>query len=333
MNVAAEAKEASAAMETLLLTAPVGVGFVDRDLRIRGVNPTLAALSVVPQSEQLGRPVHEVLPNLWPQLAAHYRHVLDTGESVLNQEFEGELSSLPSEVRHWLGNYYPVHIEDEVIGIGLVVVDVTDRQQAEEFRAVVMETLAEGLLVCDGDGCLIFMNASASRMLGWNEHELRGRSLHDTVHYQHADGTPFAEEDSQLLKVRTDGRTVRIVNDAFTRKDGSIIPVAYSAGPLYGGATVRGVVVAFRDTTEEQTKRRREQRELDALAWIGRIRDALDNDQLVMYSQPIVALSSSATDSEELLVRMVGRDGELILPEAFSRRPRATGRSARSTSG
>ena len=33
---------------------------------------------------------------------------------------------------HWLTSYYPVSFDDEVIGIGIVVVDVTERKKAEE---------------------------------------------------------------------------------------------------------------------------------------------------------------------------------------------------------
>ena len=58
-------------------------------------------------------------------------------------------SSALGETRHWLASYYPVELNDEVIGIGLVVVDITDRQQAEDFRAVVMQNMAEGLVVAD----------------------------------------------------------------------------------------------------------------------------------------------------------------------------------------
>jgi EAL domain-containing protein (putative c-di-GMP-specific phosphodiesterase class I) len=57
-------------------------------------------------------------------------------------------------------------------------------------------------------------------------------------------------------------------------------------------------------------------RELDALTWLGRIRDAIDEDRLVLYSQPIVPLAGGRP-SEELLLRMIGRDNEIILPGSF----------------
>jgi diguanylate cyclase (GGDEF)-like protein/PAS domain S-box-containing protein len=50
--------------------------------------------------------------------------------------------------------------------------------------------------------------------------------------------------------------------------------------------------------------------------WLGEIRAAIEEERLVLYSQAIVPLTGGH-HSEELLVRMVGRDGELIQPVAF----------------
>ena len=76
-------------------------------------------------------------------------------------------------------------------------------------------------------------------------------------------------------------------------------------------------MVVFHDTTEERAEEARVQRELNSLTWVGRIRDALDEDRLVLYSQPIIPLTAEAAPSEELLVRMVGRTGEIIPPGSF----------------
>jgi PAS domain S-box-containing protein len=304
-------------LETLQSSAPIGFGFVDRDFRMCQMNEMLASFNGLPRDQQLGLRVCEVVPDLWPQVEPLYRRVLDTGEAVLNQAVQGEVPSAPGEIHHALASYYPVRLGDEVIGIGLVVVDITDHQQAEDFREVVMQNMAEGLVVTDGEGRLTFMNAAASRMTGWSEDELRGKAVHDAIHYQHTDGSAFPAEECPLMKIPGDGRAVRIAEDAFTRKDGSIFPVGYSAAALHTGTTVRGVVLVFRDTTEEHVERARVQRELDALTWLGRIRDALDQGRLILYAQPIVALSARATPSEELLVRMVGLNGEIIAPGVF----------------
>ena len=53
------------------------------------------------------------------------------------------------------------------------------------------------------------------------------------------------------------------------------------------------------------------------LAWIERIRAALENDQLTLVSQPVVALSGSEVRHHELLLRMVEAGGDSIPPGAF----------------
>jgi PAS domain S-box-containing protein len=302
-------------METLQSAAPVGFAFVDRAFRIVRVNATLAEVGGWGPGALIGRTVAEVIPDVWSQMEAVCRRVLETGQPVVNVEVERELSSAGGH-RFWLASCYPVRIEDQVIGIGVVVVDVTEREEADRLRAAVMDTMVEGLYVLDGDGCLTLMNSAASRMLGWGEQELLGKPVHAAIHFQHADGSPQPEADCALLKVRTEGRDVRMDHDAFTRKDGTICPVAYSAAPLWAGSAIRGVVVVFRDTSAQSSEAERRRRELDQIAWVGRIRDALDEDRLTLYSQPIVPLSGGEP-SRELLLRMVGRSGEIILPGSF----------------
>lgn len=303
-------------LETLQGSAPVGFGFVDRNFRYVRVNQKLAAIDGYSVADHVGRTVAEVVPDLWPKIEPLYRRVLDLGESLLNIEMTGETAADPGRIHHWTTTYFPVHIGDRVIGIGLLVIDVTERKQAEEFRAVVMDNMAEGLFALDTDGRLMYMNRAASAMLGWTEDELRGKPMHETVHFQRADGSTVPAEECALLQVRTKGRSMRIVDEAFTRKNGSIFPVAYSSAPLRSGTTIQGIVVVFRDITEEKEDQAVGHRVIASLSWVGRIRDAIDENRLVLYSQPIVPLANGRP-SEELLLRMIGRDGEIILPGTF----------------
>ena len=179
-----------------------------------------------------------------------------------------------------------------------------------------MNQMAEGLYTLDGEGRLTYMNAAASEILGWTEEELRGKRMHDVIHFQGDDGVAQSEEECELLKVRTQGRNIRLDDVVFTRKDGSPRYVSVSGSPLLNGPTVSGVVVVFRDTSDEHTERVRIKRELAALTWVGRIREALDENRLMLYAQPIVPLAGGQA-SEELLLRMEGRNGEIIPPGAF----------------
>jgi PAS domain S-box-containing protein len=310
-----EATEAVTLLQSIEAATPIGFKLVDRDLGVVRINRTLADIDGRSVEECIGVAASELVPDLWPQLESFYRRAL-AGETVSNVDVSTPSAGGPHRLRHWLASYYPVRIDGETIGVGNVVVDITDRKEAEEFRAVVMDNMAEGLYVLDADGLVTYMNPAASSMLGWTEDELRGKPMHETAHFQRADGKQVLAEECSLLQVRTQGRSIRILDDAFTRKDGSIFPVAYSSAPLRSGPTLQGVVVVFRDITEEKKEQAAAQRELDALTWLGRIRDAIDENRLVLYSQPIVPLAVGRP-SEELLLRMIGRDNEVILPGSF----------------
>lgn len=311
-------RETSAALtllESVEASAPVGFKLVDREFRIVRMNQLLARANGLPADEQIGRTVEEVVPDLWPQLEGIYRRAL-AGEAVSNLDLSVPSAEAPGQVRHWVASYYPVRVDDEIIGVGNVLFDITERKEAEEFRRVVMDNMAEGLYTLDANGCLTYMNPAASQMLGWTAEELLGKRMHETVHFQRADGTPIPASDCPLMHVREQGRTIRMRDDAFTRKDGSIFPIAYSSAPLKSGSTPQGVVVVFRDTTEEKEEQASVQRELATLTWVGRIREAIDENRLVLHSQPIKALKDGRP-SQELLLRMIGRDGELIQPGSF----------------
>ena len=54
-----------------------------------------------------------------------------------------------------------------------------------------------------------------------------------------------------------------------------------------------------------------------SLTWVERIREAIDEERLVVYAQPIMNLKLGKIDRDELLVRMLDRDGNLISPGSF----------------
>ncbi|MCW2988594.1 MAG: hypothetical protein JWM24_1532 [Solirubrobacterales bacterium] len=310
-----ETAESLILMETLQSAAPVGFGFVDSEFRVVRINERLLSMVGSPLEDPVGMTIAELVPHVWAQVGSVYRRVLENAEAVTNVEIERK-SNGSQDRRRMLASYYPVRIEEEVIGVGVVVIDITEREEAEHLRSAVMDTMVEGLYVLDSEGRLTFMNAAASRLLGWSEAELMGKSMHDAIHFQHADGSPHSEHDCELLKVRTEGRSISMAHEAFSRKDGAILPVAYSAAPLMAGARVGGVVVVFRHTRLERAEEDKAKRELDTLAWVGRIRDALDEGRLVLYSQPIVPLTGGQP-SQELLLRMIGTGGEVISPQSF----------------
>ena len=54
-----------------------------------------------------------------------------------------------------------------------------------------------------------------------------------------------------------------------------------------------------------------------APSWPDRIRGALKDEQFALYAQPIINLETGDITNFELLLRMIGVDGEIILPSTF----------------
>jgi PAS domain S-box-containing protein len=160
------------------------------------------------------------------------------------------------------------------------------------------------------------MNQAAEKMLGWTKDELADRSMHSTTHYQHADGSPNPAAECPLLCALRTRTTIRVEDDDFTRRGGRTLPVAYSAAPITIDEHA-GIVVVFNDISARRAEEQRRKRELETLTWVGPIRDALDQDRLVLHAQPIIDLQSGHVVRHELLLRMVDRDGALIAPGRF----------------
>ncbi|WP_257457419.1 PAS domain-containing protein [Archangium lipolyticum] len=131
--LAQEREEALALLDILLATAPVGLSFLDRDLRYVRINHALATINGVPAEQSLGRTPWEIIPELARLNEPHYRHVLATGEPVLNVEISGSTAGRGGQPGHYLVSYYPVKDrEGRVSMVGTVVVDITERKRFEE---------------------------------------------------------------------------------------------------------------------------------------------------------------------------------------------------------
>jgi PAS domain S-box-containing protein len=137
-----------------------------------------------------------------------------------------------------------------VVGTAVVRLAAEERTREHlDFQRAIAASLAEGVYTLDRQGRITFANPAALRLLGVGEEELLGRSMHDLFHARRPDGTALPAEACPILGVMRTGRPARAQDDAFLRRDGSFLPVAYTAAPLTAGGRVTGAVVAFQDHT------------------------------------------------------------------------------------
>ena len=134
------AVESRGTVETLFGTIPVGLGFWDREFRCVRLNEALAEINGVPVEESIGRHVSEYLPDLAPTLEPLWRRILETGEAILDTEVTGEVPAAPGVRQTWLVSYFPtLDTEGEIMGIGAVVVDISQRRRAETALRLLAE--------------------------------------------------------------------------------------------------------------------------------------------------------------------------------------------------
>jgi PAS domain S-box-containing protein len=115
--------------------APVGLCFLDRNLRYVSLNKRLAELNGPSVAAHLGRTPLEVVPHLFPRYEPYIRRALQ-GQAMTGMEIPRP-SPIPGEPDGIsLVSYQPARDEaGEVVGVSIAIVDITElRRTAEAIR-------------------------------------------------------------------------------------------------------------------------------------------------------------------------------------------------------
>jgi PAS domain S-box-containing protein len=114
---------------------PVGLCYLDRNLRYVSLNKRLAEMHNLPVASHLGRHIAEVIPQKFSQCEPYLLRALD-GIPHTGLELSYPDPHRPDVTRTILISYQPARDEvDEVVGVSISVVDITRRKQAEQALA------------------------------------------------------------------------------------------------------------------------------------------------------------------------------------------------------
>lgn len=137
--------------------------------------------------------------------------------------------------------------------------DITEGEAVEgklrqhlDLVSALVNNAADGLYTIDAQAHVTFVNPSAARMLGWPASEILGKHVHEIIHFQKADGSPYPKEECPFLEVLRTGTPVYDHEAALTRKDGSLFPGLCSSAPILIEGKIVGSVMSFRDITERK---------------------------------------------------------------------------------
>ncbi len=135
-----ERRTTAALLDAIFAAAPIGIAYLDAELRYRRVNDALGRTNGVPAADHLGRTPAQVLGRgVGEEIEALLRGVVETGEPVVEREIARPHPS-GQGTQYRSSSYYPVYgIGGQVVGVGGVVRDVTAQHEAEAERARLLE--------------------------------------------------------------------------------------------------------------------------------------------------------------------------------------------------
>jgi len=225
----ASEREANALLDAIFECAPIGLAFVDRDLRFRRINPILAEMNGLPASRHLGRRPDELLQGLTgiDLILERWRAIIETGEPWLNVELRGKTAAQPGIERIWSENFFPVRVGNKVVGLGAVVEDITQRRLADskvqegaaQLRRLI-DHMAAFVSMLDRDGTLLEVNEPALIRGGMPREQVLGRKFWECPWWTH---DPIQQSRiKEWCRRAREGETIRHDAVARTAGDGRI---------------------------------------------------------------------------------------------------------------
>ncbi len=122
-----------AEIEAIYASAPIGLCFIDTELRFVRLNDRLAEINRVPAAAHIGKTLREILPEMADDLEPLYREVIETKVPLQQLEVRRTNLAQPGLEQDWLLSLYPLRAEDDrVLGVNVTVHEITERKATKK---------------------------------------------------------------------------------------------------------------------------------------------------------------------------------------------------------
>ena len=244
--------------ETLLETIPSPVFYKDASGRYLGCNRAFEEFWGKRREAVIGKDVYEMGPKeIADKYAEMDQYLLERPGSQMYEWKVMAADGLEKEVIFYKASF--LDADGKIAGLIGVILDITDRKQAEEalkrlhhHHQLILSSTVEGILGLDPEGKHVFVNSAAAKMLGYEAEELIGSPSHATWHHTRLNGSPYPEEECPIYETLTKGTPYFGSDEVFWRKDGTSFSVDYATAPIIEDGTVSGAVVTFWDTSQRR---------------------------------------------------------------------------------
>jgi PAS domain S-box-containing protein len=128
---------------------------------------------------------------------------------------------------------------------------IAELAESRENLRITLQSIGDAVITTDAEGRVRQMNPVAVALTGWTRDEAAGRPLETVFHIISAEDRTAVEAPS--VRVLRDGCVVGLANHTLlVSRDGTERQIADSGAPIRDAeGTIRGVVIVFRDVTEQ----------------------------------------------------------------------------------
>ena len=133
-------------------------------------------------------------------------------------------------------------------------VSLSDRklQAAAEERLLLLEAIEVGILGVNNLGKVTFANASALRLMEYDEDDIIGERVSHLVRRRGGDADVYIETTTALTSCYEQGISSNDRQSEFVTKSGKSLPVQFSSRPIYSKGTIIGAVISFSDISKQK---------------------------------------------------------------------------------
>jgi PAS domain S-box-containing protein len=257
---AALASQREERFRMLMESAPDGIVLAGEDGRILLVNGHMETLAGHCRDDLIGQPIEMLVPD-----DARDGHPSQREGYLAHAQVRAMASGMSLHCQRSDGSTFPADISlspldtDDGRQVLAIVRDVTQRHEqeaalaaAEERSRLLLESAGEGIFGVDCEGATTFVNPAALRLLGLRADELLGKRVHALIHHHREDGSDYPVETCPMYKSFTEGEAFQVDDEVLWKKDGSALPVEYTATPIRKEGELVGAVITFQDTTQRR---------------------------------------------------------------------------------
>jgi PAS domain S-box-containing protein len=166
-------------LEVLYRTAPVGLCFLDYELRYVRLNEALAEINDLSVEAHIGRYASEINPALAKVIVPIMARVLASRQPLLNIEITTTTPADAKRERTWMVNFHPV-TNAETFGVSVVFHDITVLKETEDLCtrfSLIVGSSNDAIISMKLDGAITSGNHAAEEMFGYSAPEALGKPI------------------------------------------------------------------------------------------------------------------------------------------------------------